>query len=140
MGKKRVPVVDELFVWSDDGVNLVGSRCLSCNSYYFPKTLTCKNPYCKEKNVDNVLLSRHGKLYSYTIQEYTPPPPFKMEPLVPFAVGLVELPEKIRVMGMLAGIKFEDIRIGMDVELTIEKLYENQNGEEVVTYKFKPVE
>jgi uncharacterized OB-fold protein len=63
-----------------------------------------------------------------------------MEPLVPFAVGLVELPEKIRVMGMLAGIKFEDIRIGMDVELTIEKLYENQNGEEVVTYKFKPVE
>jgi hypothetical protein len=140
MGKKRVPVVDELFVWSDDGVNLVGSRCLSCNSYYFPKTLTCKNPYCKEKNIENVLLSRHGKLYSYTIQEYAPPPPFKMEPLVPFAIGLIELPEKIRVMGMITGVEFQNIRLGIDMELTIEKLYENQNGEEVVTYKFKPVE
>jgi len=139
MNKKQVPVVAHLFTWSDDGANLIGSKCLSCGNYYFPKTLTCKNPICKEKKVEDVLLSRRGKLYSYTIQEYPPPPPFKMEPVAPYAIGLVALPEKIRVMGMLTGTKFEDIKIGMDVEIIIEKLYEKQNGEEVVTYKFKPI-
>ena len=43
-------------------------------------------------------------------------------------------------MGMLAGCKVEDVRIGMDVELTSEALYLDDEGREVATYKFKPVE
>jgi len=62
-----------------------------------------------------------------------------MEPYSPYGIGLVELPEGIRVLGMLTGGDIEDIRIGMDVELVVEKLYENEQGDEVITYKFKPV-
>lgn len=138
-GKHQIPVVDQLFVWSDEGANLIGSRCISCNSYFFPKSLTCRNPNCEEKKVEEVTLSRRGKLYSYTVQEYFPPPPFKMEPLAPFAIGLVELPEGIRVIGMLTGCELGDIKIGADVELVIEKLYQNEQGTDVLTYKFKPV-
>lgn len=139
-GKHQIPVVDQLFVWSDEGANLIGSRCSSCSSYFFPKSLTCRNPNCEEKKVEEVTLSRRGKLYSYTIQEYPPPLPFKMEPFTPFGIGLVELPEGIRVLGMLTGCRLDGVKVGISVELVIERLCQNEQGDEVVTYKFKPVD
>ena len=138
MAGKQVPVVEEVFTWSEEGANLIGTRCASCNTYYYPKSLSCKNPLCNEKKVEEVLLSRRGKLYTYTIQYYPPPPPFRMEPFAPFAIGLVELPEGIRVIGQLTGCDFNDIKIGMEVETVVEKLYQDEGGNEVITYKFKP--
>lgn len=136
---KKVPVVEGIFEISEKGVCLIGTRCISCGSHYFPKTISCKNPQCNEKKVEEVHLSQRGSLYSYTIQHYSPPPPFRMEPMAPYAVGLVELPEEIRVLGMITGVDFEGLRIGMDMELTCEKIYEDENGNDVVTYKFRPL-
>ena len=137
---KRVPVVEGLFTWPSDKPQLMGTRCLSCGSYFFPRKMTCSNPACKEKKVEEVLLSPRGKLYSYTIQYYPPPPPFRYsEPFAPYGIGLVELPEGIRVAGMLTTGDINEISIGMDVELVVEKVYEDDEGNEVVTYKFRPL-
>jgi len=137
---KGVPVVEGLFTWPSDKPQLIGTKCLSCGSYFFPKTLSCNNPDCEEKKVEEVLLSRRGKLYSYTMQHYTPPPPAKFsEPFVPYGIGLVELPEGIRVIGRLTTSHTGELRIGMDVELTVEKICEDDQGNELVTYKFKPL-
>jgi uncharacterized OB-fold protein len=62
-----------------------------------------------------------------------------MEPWAPYAIGRVELPNGLRVMGMLTGCVFENIRIDMPLELTVEPLYRDETGRDVVTYKFKPV-
>ena len=40
---------------------------------------------------------------------------------------------------MFTGCDPEAIKIGMDVELVIEKLGEDEQGNEVMTYKFRPV-
>ena len=48
------------------------------------------------------------------------------------------MPEKIRVAGILTESDPEKLKIGMDVELVLGKAYE-ENGKEVVTWKFKPV-
>ena len=78
-------------------------------------------------------------MWSYTVQHYPPPPPFKFqEPFAPFGIGFVELPEKVRVAGILTESDPERLKIGMDVELVLDKAYE-ENGKEVVTWKFKPV-
>ncbi len=83
-------------------------------------------------------MSRRGKLWSYTVQYY-PPPPFRApEPFVPFGIGLIELPEKIRVLGMLTESDPDKLKIGMEVELVLDKLYED-NGKEVITWKFRPI-
>jgi uncharacterized OB-fold protein len=50
----------------------------------------------------------------------------------------VELTNGLRVMGMLTGCALDDIRIDMPVELTVEALYRDETGREVMTYKFKP--
>jgi uncharacterized OB-fold protein len=58
---------------------------------------------------------------------------------VPYAIGFVELPEGIRVETLFTGCPLEDLRVGMDVELMIDKLHEEEDGTEVYSYKFRPV-
>jgi uncharacterized protein len=132
-----VAVAEGLFRWVDDRVHLIGSKCKSCGSVYFPRSPSCRNPDCTLKQVEETLLSREGRLYSYTVQKYRPPAPFRMEPWMPYAVGLIELTGGIRVMGMLTGFDLDHIRIGTPVEVTAEALYRNEAGQQVVTYKFR---
>ncbi|MDX6298707.1 MAG: uncharacterized protein QOI51_2564 [Nocardioidaceae bacterium] len=79
----QLPVAEDLFRWSGGGAALVGSRCRGCGSHYFPKCLSCRNPDCTDKAVDEVLLGRRGVLRSYAVQAYRPPALFRMEPSRP---------------------------------------------------------
>ena len=99
---RKIPVVGGLFTWPAEQPQLIGTKCLSCGSYFFHKKMSCNNPACREKKVEEARLSPKGKLYSYTIQYYPPPSPFKyQEPFKPYGIGLVELSEGIMVTGML---------------------------------------
>ena len=137
---KRLPIVEGLLSLSYDKPHLIGSRCKTCNTYFFPKTITCNNPNCKKGDLDEVALSTRGNIYSYTIQYYTPPLPYKFDgDFLPYAIGLIELPEGIRVLGQLTVSKPGEVKIGMDVELVTEKQYTDGEGNEYVTWKFKPI-
>ena len=103
---------------------------------YFPKSLSCRNPNCESKVVEEVLLGRRGRLYSYTVQGYRPPALFRVTSWAPYAIGLVELPEGLRVMGMLTGCELGEISIDMPLELVVEPLYQDESGRDVLTYKY----
>ena len=133
-----VPVAAGLFEGTGNSARLIGTRCTSCGSHYFPKTLSCRNPQCLEKATQDVLLSRKGTLYSYTVQHYQPPALFRMADWAPYAIGSVELPEGLRVMGMLTGCEPSCLKIGMAVVLAVETLSRDEQGREVQTYKFQP--
>jgi uncharacterized OB-fold protein len=66
-------------------------------------------------------------------------PPVYYQAEVPYAIGFVELPEGIRVETLFAGCNLEDLKVGMEVEMVIEKLHEDEEGKEILAYKFKPV-
>ena len=66
------------------------------------------------------------------------PPEYYQGP-VPYAEGFVELPEGVRVETLFTGCDFNDLEVGMDVEMVIEGLHEDEEGNEVVAYKFRPV-
>lgn len=131
-----VPVAQDLFRVSTDGAALVGTRCTGCGTHYFPKSLSCRNPRCDVKVVEEVLLGRTGRLHSYTVQSYQPPALFRMSPWQPYAIGLVELPEGLRVLGMLTGCELDELRIDMPLRLVVEPLYRDDAGVEVLTYKY----
>ena len=137
---QQVPVAEGLFEVQADGVRLIGTHCRSCGSYYFPKALSCRNPLCRDKQIEDTLLGPHGTLYSYTRQAYQPPALFRMENWAPYAIGLVELPQGLRVMGMMCDCPSDALRIGMSVQLTVQTLFHDDEGRAVLTYKFKPAE
>ena len=133
-------VVDGLVETGPDGARLIGSRCTGCDTLYFPQTVSCPNPACDAKSVEPEHLPREGVLYSYTIQRYQPPPLFRIDNWEPYILGLVDLGEGVRVMGMLTGIAEEDVQIGMALQVVTETLFADAERGEVATYKFAPVE
>jgi uncharacterized OB-fold protein len=57
----------------------------------------------------------------------------------PYAIGYVDLPEGVRVFSILEDWDRKSLRVGMDMELTLGKFKEDKEGNEIVTYKFRPV-
>ena len=139
-GNQAIPLHQGLFTWPSDAPQLIGSRCIACGEVMFPKKSYCRNPDCKTGNTERILLSKRGTLYSYTIVTSTPPPPFDIiHNTAPYALGLVEMPEGITVLGLLTTYDKEQLSPGRTMEMIIDTMYTNDEGNDVVTYKFKPV-
>ena len=140
--KERVPAVEGWFTMNGEKPHLLGSRCKSCGTYFFPKeSFFCKNPYCAGSEFEEVPLSRVGRLWSFTNNCYPAPPPFvARDPFVPYAIAAVELAEeRMVVLGqMVAGTEVSDLKAGMEVELVLEKLYED-DAREYMVWKWKPL-
>ena len=135
---QQIPVAQELFSWTDEAAALIGSRCSGCNTYYFPQSLSCRNPSCVAKQLERTEFGTSGRLFSYTVQSYRPPALFRADDWAPYAIGLVELPEGIRVLAMLAGCAPDELRIDMPLALAVRPLYRDASGAEVMTYTYEP--
>lgn len=139
MTTPTVPVVAGLFDVQGGQPALLGTRCGQCSSSFFPPRARCTNPACEGAVTAPVRLSNRGTLYSWSVQAYKPPPLFGMDPWAPYAIVLVDLPEGVRVMGMLAG-SADALQIGMPMALRLEALRVDAEGREVLTWKLAPVE
>ncbi|HXX33193.1 MAG TPA: OB-fold domain-containing protein [Thermodesulfobacteriota bacterium] len=134
--KKRIPVKEGLFTMPsnpDEKPRLIASECPSCGEVLFPKRKMCAN--CQEEKLREITLSPRGKIYSFSVVMQRPGRYY--EGPVPYAFGWVEFPEKVRGEGLFVCDNFEDLRIGREVEVVIEKLTEDQDGNEVVAHKFR---
>jgi uncharacterized OB-fold protein len=114
---------------------LLAERCLDCGEILFPKRVEGFCICCQSKRLQEIKLSTRGKIFSYTVVMQRPPVYYLGE--VPYAFGYVELPEGVRVETLFASSNLDDLRIGMEVDLVVEKLHEDQEGNEVRTYKFR---
>lgn len=136
--KKQKPVKEGLFTWPSADPRLLGSRCTACGEVFFPRKPICGN--CQSEQMEDIKFGKRGKLYSFSTVRYQPPLPWRgPEPFRPYQVALIELPEGIRFLSMLTDCNPEILKLDMPVELVIEKQYEDEEGNEVMTYKFKPV-
>lgn len=88
-----------------------------------------------------VPLSRTGTVWSYTIQRYRPksPPYAGPEAFRPWPVAYVEIAGEVIVETRLTDVPFDEIRIGMPVELTQIPL-DPDSPESVLIHAFRPVE
>lgn len=141
MSTELAPVLPGWFTLGEKP-HLIGTRCTSCGTYYFPKQKNfCKNPDCEGEEFTEVELSRTGKLWSFTNASYKPPEPYiANEPFVPYAIAAVELEaEKMVVLGqVVTGVGVADLKAGMTMELALEPLL-TADGGQALTWKWKPV-
>jgi uncharacterized OB-fold protein len=88
------------------------------------------------------LLSRRGRLWAWTTQEFPPPSPPYAGPtgdaFVPYGVGYVELGDEVRVETRLT--QTDGLRIGMEMECVLVPFRIDREGNEVMTFAFRPVE
>ncbi len=141
MSKTKVPAVEGWFSMDSDEPALLGTRCKSCKTYFFPKETTfCRNPSCAGTEFEEVPLSRRGKLWSFTNNCYKPPAPYvAKDPFEPYAIAAVELErEKMVVLGQVVPeVGVEDLKAGMEMELVLDTLFEDDENEYLV-WKWRP--
>ncbi|MBY8966838.1 OB-fold domain-containing protein [Algiphilus sp.] len=136
------PALEGYLTERDGKPHLLGSRCTACGTYYFPRLDSfCRNPACDSTDFEEVPLSRSGRLWSYTNAAYQPPAPYipVKDPYEPFAIAAVELErEGMIVLGQCAeGIAVEDLRVGTPMELIVEPLFSDDEGDAII-WKWKP--
>ena len=135
MTKTRVPALGaEGWFTEDGGPALLGNRCTTCGTAFFPKaTYTCANPSCSGMEFDEARLSATGTVWSATDARYQPPPPYvpTTEPYEPFAIAAVELDgDGLVVLGQaVAGTSVDDLHVGQRVDLVIDTLFEDDEHE-----------
>jgi uncharacterized OB-fold protein len=137
-----VPAVEGWFT-IDDQPALLGNRCTTCGTVFFPKaSFFCRNPACSGEEFEETPLSRHGRIWSFTDAQYQPPSPYipRADPFEPFALAAVELAdEQMVVLGQVAeGYGVADLEVGQQVELVVEDLY-SDDAHDYVVYKWKPI-
>ena len=134
--KKKVPIKDGLFRLPGNGDpgHLIGSRCTACGESFHPKRFVCLN--CYSEDLDEIALSRRGKIQTYTIARVGYP----MAPVkAPFVTAQVETAEKVMVLSLITDIDMENVEIGAEVELYFWKAEEDAEGNELMAYAFRPV-
>ena len=141
--KTRVPAIEGWFTLDPERPALLGTRCTSCGSYFFPReTYFCKNPACTGREFEEVELSRRGTVWSFTNNCFQPPAPYmSSEPFEPYTIAAVELAdEQMVVLGQVVpGVDLDSLHAGMAVELVLDPLYEDDEHTYVV-WKWKPVD
>lgn len=135
MSKKRRSLNDGELRLGDDpeGDALVGSKCRTCGRYFFPKRKNCAA--CCEPSTEEVLLSKSGKLLSYSTVEKKPKNAWIQSPYI---IGEVVFPEGVVVCTVLE-CNPRDLIEGSEFRLSTTKIREDHEGNEVLAYLFKPV-
>lgn len=137
-------IAPEISTWPDENPQLIGSQCGSCAATTFPVQQRC--PRCSGPDMSELLLPRRGSLVAWTTQNFPPGAPFAGptgKDFVPFGVGLVQLgfgeDAVIRVEGRLTENDPAKLQFGQDVELTMVPFTTDADGNEIITFAFKPV-
>jgi len=134
----RIPVAEGVFTWPSDTPRLIGSRCAACAIVTFPAQDSC--PRCASTEMAEHLLSRRGRLWAWTTQEFPPPsPPYSGstgEAFVPYGVGYVQLGDEVKIETRLT--QLDGLRIGMEMELVVVPFRTDDDGNEIVAFAFRP--
>jgi uncharacterized OB-fold protein len=134
---RAVPIVPYLKLSQSEGeaAYLIGSRCGNCGETYLGKKALCIN--CEANGpMEELTLSPRGELFTFTVV-YQSAPWVK----TPYVAAVVKLPEGPVVRASLTGIEPDPARmkVGMPLEMVTEIVRRDNEGNEVVALKFKPL-
>jgi uncharacterized OB-fold protein len=138
----QIPIAEGLFTWPADKPALLGSRCNNCGIANFPVAESCMA--CSGQDVTVEALPTRGTLWTWTIQQFMPKSPYHSnetpETFRPYGVGYLELPGGVRVEGRLTENDPEKLQIGMEMDVVFDTWRTEENGDEVISFFFKPVQ
>ena len=134
--KKVIAVEEGLFKLpiAKDAGYLIGNKCNNCGSVWWPTRFACSK--CCSRDMTEIALSKKGKLYSYVILRQAPR---NTVMVAPYAVGLVELPDGCRFFAAMTDCDVESVHIGQEVEIVFKKIKEDEEGNDVISFMFRPV-
>jgi uncharacterized OB-fold protein len=90
-------------------------KCSGCGALRHPPRPMC--PECQSTEWETAPCAGQGSVHSYVVMRHPPMPGYDF----PVAIGLIDLAEGTRIVANIVDCPFEEIRIGMPVEASIEE-------------------
>ena len=112
---------------------LEAGKCKKCGQIYFPPRLICSE--CKSNQFETIKLNPEGKLLTYTIIRIASD---KFSIQAPYAVGIIELNDGVKLTTQLADVDFDKIKIGMKLKLVFRKI-QDEGAAGLHCYGFKAI-
>ncbi len=113
---------------------LEANKCKKCGFVSFPPRLIC--PKCQNREFEEAKLAEKGKVLTFTVIRV---PPRQFIDQAPYAVGIVELDDGVKLTGQVVDCDFEDLKIGKRVKIEFRKIFdEGEAGILCYGYKFVP--
>lgn len=110
------------------------NKCSHCGKINFPPRIVC--PECQGREFETMKLAEKGKVLTYTVIRVAPQ---QFADQAPFAVGIVELEDGVRLMGQIVDCDIDLIKIDQKVKLEFRKIYDvGESGLICYGYKFVP--
>lgn len=112
---------------------LVIQRCRSCHAVQHKPRAVCAS--CLSGDLEHVVASGKGTIYTFTITEQNQVPPFAAA--CPYVMAYVQLEEGPRLLTHIIGCEPGDVRIGMNVVVDFQP-QEREDGEAFAVPRFRP--
>lgn len=116
--------------------NLIGTKCNSCDSVFFPPRSVC--PKCRRiGKLESYKLDGKGEIVSYSVIRV---PPKGFEDESPYVLAIVELDEGPKITGQITDTKPDEVEIGDKVKAIFRHVgEEGERGIIYYGYKFKKI-
>jgi uncharacterized OB-fold protein len=113
---------------------LEAAKCKGCGFVGFPPRVVC--PRCGSREFEKTKLAGSGKLLTYTIIRVAP---HQFEDQAPYAVGIAELDDGVRLTAQVVDCDFSKLAVGLRVKVEFRRIYEEgEAGVIYYGYKFIP--
>ena len=136
--KQDKPIVPFLRLPEKPGeqAHLLGSKCKQCGAVYLGERMACGRCFSTEP-MEEIKLSARGELHVFSIVHQSAPgiP-------VPYVAAIVDLPEGVSVRCNIEGVEPDpkNLKFGMPVEMYTEKVHTDREGNDIIAFKFRPVQ
>ena len=134
---KEIPILSFLRLPEKEGEKayLFGNKCKQCGTIFLGSRMACSRCLSTEP-MEEVRLSDRGELHVFSIVHQSAPgiP-------VPYIAAIVDLPEGVSVRCNIEGVEPDpkQLKFGMPVEMFTEKVHTDREGNDIIAFKFRPV-
>jgi uncharacterized OB-fold protein len=125
--------IEQFYKFLEQG-KLMAGKCLKCGKIHLPPRPLCDE--CYSQTFEWVEVSGRGKLLTYTVIHVAPP---LFQALAPYAVGIVQLTNGLKIPGMISGVLQEQLKISMELTVDFKSCIVGQAWPQWPRYCFKPV-
>jgi len=95
---------------------LMGGKCLNCGKIHLPPRPLCDK--CLSTRFEWVELPQTGTLLTYTIIHVAPT---QFQDMTPYAVGIIQLENGVRVPGIIRNTPLDSLKVGMKLKVEFEE-------------------
>lgn len=140
---QAISINDNVLLLTEEGPRLKGAVCNDCGTHVFPAASGCSK--CTGSSMSEAVLGTEGELWAWTVQGFPPKsPPYLGETdpakFKPYGVGYVTLANELKVETRLTEADSKVLKSGMPMRLTTIPIAQDDDGNDIHTFAFEPVQ